>query len=257
MDQHAVAVNVLYLPVAHLGSAHACRVDRHKHGAMEQIAGGVDQSYHFVLSENRRQAPWGFRIRHFLDWVGALQRLAEEETQSGGMVSDRPRVQLSFGEQVYLIGTDLVRSKLIRSTAKILGEGLHNLQVALHGSLRVITTLEIFQHLFAKLGHRDLLVTHTLRPQSRKVLTCDTRSVRRAGGFVQTPFRPPMIALSVSSATSTKLGCHYLGARGVRPHLKFNGRAAAETIAADFKSGRAAGRSTRALPVPGRRTTRP
>ena len=42
---------------------------------------------------------------------------------------------------------------------KIVGEGLHDLQVALHGSLRVITTLEFFQHHFAKLGHRDLLVT--------------------------------------------------------------------------------------------------
>ena len=33
---------------------------------------------------------------------------------------------------------------------------------ALHDSLSVITTLEFVQHLFAKLGHRDLLVTHKI-----------------------------------------------------------------------------------------------
>jgi hypothetical protein len=49
---------------------------------------------------------------------------------------------------------------------KVLSKGLHDLQVALHGSLRIITTLEFFQHHFAKLGHRDLLVTHTLSETS-------------------------------------------------------------------------------------------
>jgi hypothetical protein len=42
---------------------------------------------------------------------------------------------------------------------------------ALHDSLSAITTLEFVQHLFAKLGHRDLLVTHTLRHRRWKCST--------------------------------------------------------------------------------------
>jgi len=78
------------------------------------------------------------------------------------MVPHCARVQFPASEEVRLISADLFRSKLIRGTMKVLGEGLHNLQVALHGSLRVITALELFQHRCTKLGHRDLLVTHTL-----------------------------------------------------------------------------------------------
>ena len=40
-------------------------------------------------------------------------------------------------------------------------------QVRSYGSLRVITTLEFLQHLFSKLGHRDLLVTHKILLPSR------------------------------------------------------------------------------------------
>ena len=67
-------------------------------------------------------------------------------------------------------------------------ERLYNFQVAVHGSLRVITTLEFFQHQFAKLGHRDLLVTHKILTIKMLVATQTnyTRSVRRPGGFVQT-----------------------------------------------------------------------
>ena len=43
-------------------------------------------------------------------------------------------------------------------------EILHDFQVSVYGSLRVITTLEFLQHHFSKLGHRDLLVTHKISP---------------------------------------------------------------------------------------------
>src|SRR5215813_10884304 len=53
------------------------------------------------------------------------------------------------------------------------------------GSLRVIPTLEFLERPFSKLGHRDLLVTHTIW-QRRRPLALITRSVRRASGLVQT-----------------------------------------------------------------------
>ena len=81
VDEHAVAVDILDLQLAQLGSAHTGRVQRHQHGAMKQIAGRVDQPDRFFLRQNDRQAPRRLRIRHFFDRVGSLQRLAEEETQ--------------------------------------------------------------------------------------------------------------------------------------------------------------------------------
>src|SRR3954469_30464 len=96
-------------------------------------------------------------------------------------------MQLSLGEQVRLIGTDLFGSELVRRAMKVFSEGLHNFQVALHGSLRVIPTLEFLQHHCSELGHRDLLVTRKISPSGVEMLDRPPRvSVRRAGGFVQT-----------------------------------------------------------------------
>ena len=36
------------------------------------------------------------------------------------------------------------------------------LQVVLNGGLRVVTSLELVEHRLAEMGHRNLLVTHTL-----------------------------------------------------------------------------------------------
>ena len=52
--------------------------------------------------------------------------------------------QLSFLKQVDLIGANLFRSKLVRRTTEMLCKRLHNLQVGVYGSLRVIPTLELF-----------------------------------------------------------------------------------------------------------------
>jgi hypothetical protein len=54
------------------------------------------------------------------------------------------------------------------SLPKVVGEGFHDLQLAFHSSLREITTLELLQHQFANLGHRDLLATGTLSHAKRR-----------------------------------------------------------------------------------------
>jgi len=110
---------------------------------------------------NRRGA---FGIRHLIDRVCPLQGFAEEESQRCRTMADRTDTKFPLVEQVHLIGADLFRPKLIRRTAEMFCERLYNFQVAVHGSLRVITTLEFFPHQFAKLGHRDLLVTHKILP---------------------------------------------------------------------------------------------
>ena len=102
------------------------------------------------------------------------------------MQADGANAQFALLEQVDLIGAKLFFAQLVRRTTEMPSKILHDLQVRVYGSLRVITTLELFQHHFPKLGHRDLLVTQRLRHAAGIPQATHTRSVRRAGGFVLT-----------------------------------------------------------------------
>jgi hypothetical protein len=66
----------------------------------------------------------------------------QEESQRCRTMADRANTKLPFVQQVHLIGANLFRPKLIRRTAEVFCERLYNFQVAVHGSLRVIATLE-------------------------------------------------------------------------------------------------------------------
>jgi hypothetical protein len=55
MDEHAITIDVFHFQLAHLGPAHTGRVDRHQHGAIKEIAGGVDQPNCFLLCQDDRQ----------------------------------------------------------------------------------------------------------------------------------------------------------------------------------------------------------
>ena len=109
--------------------------------------------------------------------------LQKKEAQRCRTMADGAHTKLPFVEQVHLIAADLFRSKLIRRTPEMFRERLHNLQVAVHGSLRVITALEFLQHHFAKLGHRDLLVTHTIPIDDCRSRTTRVASAARAASF--------------------------------------------------------------------------
>ena len=66
----------------------------------------------------------------------------------------------------------MFQAKPVGRGLEMLGESLYRFQVCLYGSLGVISTLEFFQHHFAKSGHRDLLlVTHNLTAVDRLLLT--------------------------------------------------------------------------------------
>src|SRR5215471_15759319 len=105
---------------------------------MEQVAGGVDQPDRFFSRQNDRQSAWRPGIRHLLDRVRSLQRLAEEETQR-----DCADAQFALLEQVNLIGTDVVFAQLVRRTTEMSSKILHDFQVGVYGSLRVIATLSL------------------------------------------------------------------------------------------------------------------
>src|ERR1051325_10051027 len=69
---------------------------------------------------------------------------------------------------------------------EILGESPDGSDISMCGSFGVITALEFLEHLFSKLGHRDLLVTHTLTGHQN---LCD---------------RPPRVASAARAAQFTR-----------------------------------------------------
>jgi hypothetical protein len=96
-------------------------------------------------------------------------------------------VQLLLLKQVGLILTQVLRTEPVGPLMEMVGKFLDDPKVGFYGTLSVITALEFFQHHSAKMGHRDLLVTHNLSPRSgNHIYVHRTRSVRRASGFVQT-----------------------------------------------------------------------
>src|SRR5262249_35998752 len=86
-----------------------------------------------------------------------------------------------------LVLTNLFWAKLVGRAMKILREIMDDPNVGFCGTMRVITSLEFLQHHFAKMGHRDLLVTHNLFQRVQLPFSGSRArgSVRRASGFVQ------------------------------------------------------------------------
>src|SRR5204863_2938758 len=103
--------------------------------------------------------------------------LRVEEPQRREPLCHGGRSELSLAEQICLVLADVLRSQLIRRAPKVTRKILDRLDVAVYGSLSVITTLEFFEHHFAKVGHRcspydSTLFAHTqpLTPDTRKRL---------------------------------------------------------------------------------------
>jgi hypothetical protein len=59
-----------------------------------------------------------------------------------------------------------VSIELVWPFAEMLGEPFDRLDVVLDGGLGVVTSLEFLQHRLSEMGHRNLLVTHTLLDRS-------------------------------------------------------------------------------------------
>jgi len=59
---------------------------------------------------------------------------------------------------------DVFRAKLVGTFPEVRREVRNGVEIRSYGILSVIATLEFVQHHFSKMGHRDLLETHTLSP---------------------------------------------------------------------------------------------
>jgi len=106
--------------------------------------------------------------------AGFPDRLRVEEPQSREPLRHGGCSQLSLAEQIRLVLANVLRSELIRRATKVTRKIFDRLDVAVDGSLSVITTLEFFEHHFAKVGHRLAPYDPTLFAQ-RHTADTDTR----------------------------------------------------------------------------------
>ena len=73
--------------------------------------------------------------------------------------------------------------QLVRRAVEMLREPLDGLDVVLNGGLGVVTPLEFVQHRLSKMGHRNLLVTHTLPAYSAVERASRVASAAPAASF--------------------------------------------------------------------------
>jgi hypothetical protein len=82
----------------------------------------------------------------------------------------------------------MIGAELVRTAVEVSCELSDRTQIGTQGSVRVVSTLEFFEHQLSKIGHRDLLVTAQYRDsegaadddQCRRI---PTRSVCRQASF--------------------------------------------------------------------------
>ena len=82
------------------------------------------------------------------------------------MELDCSRPELPLTQQIRLLLAQVTLIELIRRRVKGLRELLDRVQVRIDRRLRVVAPLEFLQHRLSEMGHRNLLVTHTLPDRS-------------------------------------------------------------------------------------------
>ena len=128
---------------------------------MEGSVGRSNQQRDLLLAKDRRKAMALFRIGHVSQAPGPLECLAVKEPQGSQTHGDAAWWKLPFLKQHCLVFANMPRAQTIGSAVEVPSKISNCMDVRTYGILRIIKTLEFFQHHFSKLGHRDLLVTQT------------------------------------------------------------------------------------------------
>ena len=149
MHDHATAINVADLQAREFGAAHTGTVEGHENGAIEGSRRSIDELCNLFLTENLREAMALLGIGSVGNAPGPFERLDVEEAQGAEMIGHRTGSQFVHGEELSLVLADVLRSQAIGRAVEVLGEPLDEANVTLCGSLRIMTTLEFFQHYFS------------------------------------------------------------------------------------------------------------
>src|SRR5712691_8071698 len=154
---------------------------------MERSVSGIDESRDFFLAKDCWEAVGLFRIGSLGDAPGLLESFDVEEPQRREAVRNCTRRQLPLLKQLGLIFANVPQAQAVRRTVEVSSKIFDCADVVACGMLRVITTLEFFEHHFAKSGHEDLLMTRQLTLAVRHKLLRSPHAQRTPpGGFVLT-----------------------------------------------------------------------
>jgi len=102
-----------------LGATHASAIEGHENGAIEGDRRGVDQSGDLLRTPNDREMNLFLWVGDFVHVPGALQHLAEEESQRTDDLIDRVVGELPIPEKMGRIFTKLIRAELVWGTVEI------------------------------------------------------------------------------------------------------------------------------------------
>ena len=86
-----------------------------------------------------------------------LQRLDIEEPQCAEPLRDAVGRQFPLAKQIRLVLADVIGAELVRTAVEVSCELSYRAQLGTQSSLRVVSTLEFFEHQLAKIGHENLL----------------------------------------------------------------------------------------------------
>src|SRR5438128_9538955 len=156
-NDHPLAIDVADLKACEFGASHAGTVERHQQRPSKQCSGCIDQARDFLSTEHSWQSAAVFGIGQELPKLRSLEGLNKEEAQSGHTVHRSAGCYLALFEQIGLIASQFVRPELIRRLTKMPGKGGHDLQILPSRDIGVVATLQLLQHHFSQMGHRNLL----------------------------------------------------------------------------------------------------
>src|SRR5215469_10359448 len=143
VHDHSSAIDIADLQARKLGAARTGAVQGHQNGAIKRSRRSIDELCYFFLTENSGQAIALLGIGSVGNAPGPLERLDVEEAQGAEMVGHRTRSQFVHGEELRLVLTDVPGSQAIGRAVEVLSKPLDQANVALCGSLRVMTSLSL------------------------------------------------------------------------------------------------------------------
>jgi hypothetical protein len=127
-----------------------------------QVAPGEVEIQHASHGEHDRESPRRLRIGRLLDEVAPPQDLVEEESAGAHVQLHRAWCRYSLPQQVSLVRAQVRPREAIGGAPEVAGELVDVLDVIRDGRRGVLATVEFLQHRLSEMGHRHLLVTHTL-----------------------------------------------------------------------------------------------
>jgi hypothetical protein len=118
-----------------------------------------EQPLHFIRTQDRGQTLGRSREGDLLDRPGAAERDSVEKAQrTDRLVEGAPGGVLVLDE-MDLVGTDLLRTELLRRLTEVASEAGDMVDVRLLRSEGVVAQTQILEHPLAKRGHERLLCT--------------------------------------------------------------------------------------------------